>query len=184
MTTQYITIIHWERFQHYKDRNPPWIKTYTELLSSEAYLRLPGNRRAILHGLWLDYATKHGELTHDTRMISRRLSLKVTTSDLQALEAAGFIALPSTTEPNLASSVLAERLQPASASRALARGREKTQDQKQQQDQNPATAIASLDAPRANGHHNEPATIASTISNSLAAAGIAQPSAHAGGKPQ
>jgi hypothetical protein len=131
----YIVVINWERFQHYKDRSPPWIKTYTELLASDAYLRLTGNRRAILHGLWLDYATKHGELPHDTVMISRRLSLKVTTADLCALEDAGFIALPSHSRVNGASESLARRYQSASASRALARDRDREETETQDQDQ-------------------------------------------------
>jgi len=29
---QYITIKNWEKFQHYKDRNPPWIKLLVEII--------------------------------------------------------------------------------------------------------------------------------------------------------
>lgn len=28
----------WERFQHYKDRDPPWVKLYRDLLSSESWV--------------------------------------------------------------------------------------------------------------------------------------------------
>ena len=27
----WIVIPNWEKFQHYTDRNPPWVKLYTEL---------------------------------------------------------------------------------------------------------------------------------------------------------
>lgn len=36
MTT--IAIKNWERFQHYKDRDPPWIKLYRDMLTSEPWL--------------------------------------------------------------------------------------------------------------------------------------------------
>ena len=49
----WIEIPNWDRFQHYRDRDPPWIKFYTELLHDPDYLALSGDQRAILHGLWL-----------------------------------------------------------------------------------------------------------------------------------
>lgn len=36
MTT--IAVKNWERFQHYKDRDPPWIKLYRDMLTSEPWL--------------------------------------------------------------------------------------------------------------------------------------------------
>lgn len=33
-----ISIKNWERFQHYKDRDPPWIKLYRDMLTSEPWL--------------------------------------------------------------------------------------------------------------------------------------------------
>jgi hypothetical protein len=33
-----IAVITWERFQHYKDRNPPWIKLYGDMLTSEPWV--------------------------------------------------------------------------------------------------------------------------------------------------
>lgn len=36
MTT--ISVKNWERFQHYKDRDPPWIKLYRDMLTSEPWL--------------------------------------------------------------------------------------------------------------------------------------------------
>jgi hypothetical protein len=91
MSGGYIVMRNWDTFQHYKDRNPTWIKTYTELLSDDAYLELSGHRRAILHGLWLAYATARCQLSDDTRILTRRLNLKVTTLDLKSLNDAGFL---------------------------------------------------------------------------------------------
>lgn len=117
MTPRSIEIVGWDHFQHYKDRWPPWIKNYTELLANDDYLALTGHRRAILHGLWLAYAMSHGRLAHDTLSISRRLSLRVTTADLEALNHAGFIRFVAST---------------SLAPHALARGREETETEEQQ----------------------------------------------------
>lgn len=104
---RYIVIEDWRKFQHYKDRSPLWIKNYTELMHDDDYLGLTGNRRAILHGLWLEYATSRCRVADDTAVLSRRLALKVTRRDLEALNHAGFITFS-------ASKPLAERYQDAS----------------------------------------------------------------------
>jgi hypothetical protein len=36
--TRTIVVCGWEKFQHYKDRDPPWIKLYRDLLSSESWV--------------------------------------------------------------------------------------------------------------------------------------------------
>lgn len=91
----WIVIPNWhggkEGFQHYKDRDPKWIKNYTRLLSSDTYLGLSGHRRGIIHGLWLAYASSNCQLRVDTASLSRRLSLRVTMSDLVSLSDAGFL---------------------------------------------------------------------------------------------
>lgn len=33
-----ITVKNWDRFQHYKDRDPPWIKLYRDTLTTEAWV--------------------------------------------------------------------------------------------------------------------------------------------------
>jgi hypothetical protein len=33
-----ISLIGWERFQHYKDRDPPWVKLYRDLLTTESWV--------------------------------------------------------------------------------------------------------------------------------------------------
>jgi hypothetical protein len=136
----------WERFQHYKDRNPPWIKTYTELLSDEAYLQLSGHRRAILHGLWLEYARSNCRLSLDTRTLTRRLGLKVSSSDLQALHDAGFITAASHNHAALpgilASAPLAERTHPASTPLAPhARARTRSQEAEAEKTERKTSAV-------------------------------------------
>lgn len=33
-----ISVVGWDRFQHYKDRDPPWVKLYRDLLTSESWV--------------------------------------------------------------------------------------------------------------------------------------------------
>ncbi len=102
----YISVRNWRRFQHYTDRNPPWIKNYTDLLKDDAYLDLSSHRRAILHGLWLVYASVKARPRLDARSLSRRLEMKVTRADIEALISAGFIEFtdsPEIEEPKWAS---------------------------------------------------------------------------------
>lgn len=35
---EHIVVVGWERFQHYKDRDPPWVKLYRDLLTSESWV--------------------------------------------------------------------------------------------------------------------------------------------------
>jgi hypothetical protein len=88
---RWIEVRNWNRFQHYRDRVPTWIKNNLELLHDENYLALPPGTRAILHGIWLEYASARCRLPLDTRSLSARLRLRVTMRQLERLNHAGFI---------------------------------------------------------------------------------------------
>lgn len=100
--TRYIWINDWDEHQSMQKKRgvpwtPPWIKNHTRLLHSDAYLGLSGNRRAILHGLWLEFASSRCRVAVDPVSISRRLSLRVTVADLESLNDAGWITFCSGT---------------------------------------------------------------------------------------
>ena len=89
---RWIVIPSWDRFQHYGNRSPIWIKNYTRLLSSSEYLSLSVRSRGILHGIWLLYASSWGELGASPAQLGRMLGLsEVRTRDIQRLVDAGFI---------------------------------------------------------------------------------------------
>jgi hypothetical protein len=90
-SVKYLVVERWEEFQHYKNRAPLWIKNYTRLLHDDTYLGLTGHQRAVLHGIWLVYASSACRLLFDAPSIGKRLSLRVTSADLKALKKAGFI---------------------------------------------------------------------------------------------
>lgn len=94
MTEQWIVIPRWDEFQHpdtTRTGNIPWLKTFTRLLSDSSYLDLTAGERALLHGIWLEYARSRSHLRANTLSLSRRLSLNVTAKQLEALNHAGFI---------------------------------------------------------------------------------------------
>lgn len=43
----------WHEFQHYKTRNPPWVKLHRKLLNDRDFCSLPLEARALLPMLWL-----------------------------------------------------------------------------------------------------------------------------------
>lgn len=110
VSDRWIWIPHWdgpEGFQHYKGRDPIWIKNYTRLLSKSEYMDLTLPQRGLLHGIWLAYAVSSRKLPGNTLVLSRRLGCQVKQRSLQSLAEAGFIQF-------LDSNTLATRLQAAS----------------------------------------------------------------------
>lgn len=69
----YLWIKNFERFQHYKDRNPPWIKLYTALLSDPEFLKLPEAAQAQLIKLWLLAAQMGNPLPNDPRLLRGKI---------------------------------------------------------------------------------------------------------------
>jgi hypothetical protein len=115
---RYIVVEGWRDFQHYKDRGPLWIKSYTRLLDDDTYLELTGPQRALLHGLWLAYAKTHGKVPESTAWLTRYLNLRVTKGMLTSLDRAGFIR-------SVASAALAERYRDACLEKEKEKEKEK-----------------------------------------------------------
>jgi hypothetical protein len=57
-----ITIKDWDEFQHFKDRNPLWIKLYRKLLDNIEWHTLSGEEAKALVMLWLLASEKKGVL--------------------------------------------------------------------------------------------------------------------------
>lgn len=93
----WIEIPRWREFQHYKDRDPKWIKNYQRLLHNADYRRLSGHQRGVLHGLWMLYASCGRQLPLDTASITAQLGLRVSSLQLESLNHAGFILILSST---------------------------------------------------------------------------------------
>ena len=44
----YLRVRNWERYQHYRDRNPPWIKLYRDLLTSRDWVAMNDASRVLV----------------------------------------------------------------------------------------------------------------------------------------
>ena len=87
---QFLAVKNFERFQHYKDRSPPWIKLYNSLLDDWDFVQLSDAARCHIMLLWL-VASRHGNrLPYDQRYLQQATKAKGRI-DVEALLAAGFL---------------------------------------------------------------------------------------------
>ena len=89
MDEQWIVVPNWERFQHYKNRNPTWIKLYTELAHDPDWDALTLPQRGMLVTIWIEYASSRGRVSYEK--IRRIVGLSFRNATLESLNHAGFI---------------------------------------------------------------------------------------------
>lgn len=88
--TDYLRVVGWEQFQHYKDRDPIWIKLHRTVLDSYEFGRLQDASKAHLMLIWLLAGRLGNRIPNDPAWIGRRISA-TSTVDLQPLYDGGFI---------------------------------------------------------------------------------------------
>lgn len=71
----------WHAFQHYKDRDPTWIKLHKKLLDDYEFQSLPVDSRALAPMLWL-LATEHPEAVIDANPEKLAFRLRWTVSGI------------------------------------------------------------------------------------------------------
>lgn len=86
------TVKNFERFQHYKDRAPPWIKLYNELLDDYEFGCLPDASKMHLIAIWLLASRSENKIPFDPEWVGRRINAN-TTVDLDLLARSGFIVV-------------------------------------------------------------------------------------------
>lgn len=100
----------WSKFQHYRDRCPPWIKLHKDLLNDRSFIMLPTASKALAPMMWLLASeSKTGEFDASPEELGFRLRMsdKEITTGVKALIDSGFFLDANT--------MLAPRLQDASA---------------------------------------------------------------------
>ena len=73
---RYLRIRNWSEFQHYKDRDPPWIKLHRTLLADYEFSRLQDASKAHLMLIWLFASQANGRIPDDPEFLRDKLSLK------------------------------------------------------------------------------------------------------------
>lgn len=115
---KYLAVKHFDTFQHYRDRNPPWIKLYARLLTDLSFLEIPEAAQAQLVKLWILASQMGNPLPNNPRLLAGKIG---TTGKfhLAAIIASGFLIpcneFASTDASTDASTALAECSQDSSS---------------------------------------------------------------------
>ena len=84
-----IRIKNWSKFQHFKDRKPPWIKLYRDLLDDRSWYELSDSAAKLLVSLWLlasEDKNSNGELPPINEIAFRlRLDIRSIKSNISKL---------------------------------------------------------------------------------------------------
>lgn len=97
MSEPMLTVKNWDKFQHYKDRNPPWIKLYTDTFHRRDFNRLPDDSKLLAICIWTlaarEASCAKGSIPLDLDWIKMQCGLgsTVTESSLQVLISQGFL---------------------------------------------------------------------------------------------
>lgn len=87
---KYFKVVGFDKIQHYKDRNPPWIKLYTEMLTSYEFGKLADASKWHLIASMLLASRYQNKIPADEKWLSVQ-SQSSTKFSLQDLESLGFI---------------------------------------------------------------------------------------------
>lgn len=94
---KFLAVRNFDTFQHYRDRNPPWIKLYYALLDDYAFLQLTEQQQIHLVMLWLVASRHDNRIPYDEAYVRAAIRAKRKV-DLAALIASGFLVVID--EPN------------------------------------------------------------------------------------
>lgn len=102
------SVKNFEKFQHYKDRAPPWIKLYNGLLEDYEFGGLPDASKMHLIAIWLLASRSENKIPFDPKWVSNRINATEPV-DLTLLAKRGFIVVDQV-EEQAAIDMLAECL--------------------------------------------------------------------------
>lgn len=89
---KYFRIKEWEKYQHYKDRSPPWIKLHRELLTSQTWVMLDDDKKALAVACMLLAAATDNRIPLDSSYVQRVAYMK-SAPDFDALIEVDFIEI-------------------------------------------------------------------------------------------
>jgi hypothetical protein len=86
----YFGVKNLEKFQHYKDRNPPWIKLYNELLDDYEFACLQDASKLHLILIWLLASRSDNRIPFNEKWVAAKINASEPV-DLDALVSSGFL---------------------------------------------------------------------------------------------
>ena len=140
-----IAVKNWDRFQHYKDRDPPWIKLYRDALTSEVWVLGTDLSRLLQLASTLLSARYQNATPLDPKLIRRVLNLDCSDAELIAaiehLAAHEFLEIQEVATPRkqLASNVLAT---------CTSEGEKSREEQSREREERAREPTLASDAPR------------------------------------
>lgn len=91
--SEYFKVKNWEQFQHYKDRNPPWIKLHFALLASEDWVTLDDASK-LLAVVCMLIASRNGGMIPNNPAYLKRVAYLDKAPKLKPLIDCGFLEIP------------------------------------------------------------------------------------------
>ena len=87
---QYLSVPNWDKYQHYRDRSPKWIKLHQAVLDSYEFGRLQDSQKAHVMLIWLLASKLDNRIPADPKWIARKIGSSAPV-DVDALIQAGFL---------------------------------------------------------------------------------------------
>ena len=87
---EYFQVVNWDEFQHYKDRNPPWIKLHNQLLDNYDFCCLQDASKAHLLCIWMLASRTGNKIPLNSDWLKGKIG-STGNIDLDELLASGFI---------------------------------------------------------------------------------------------
>jgi hypothetical protein len=86
----YLEVKNFDQFQHYKQRNPPWIKLHSAMMDDYEFAQLPEVARFHLMGIWVLASKTGNKIPADPEWIARRINAQ-SPVDIELLVSSGFV---------------------------------------------------------------------------------------------
>jgi hypothetical protein len=86
----YLRVKNWSEFQHYKDRNPAWIKLHVAVLDDYEFCALSDVNKAHLILIWLFASKNDGRVPNDAKFLKSKIGLEKE-PNLEVLVESGFL---------------------------------------------------------------------------------------------
>lgn len=94
----YLSVKNYERFQHYRDRAPPWIKFHAAVLDDYEFGQLPDASKAHLLAIWLLASKLDNRIPNDSKWIARKINATERV-DIDTLVRSGFLLMRDASGP-------------------------------------------------------------------------------------
>lgn len=86
----YLRVVNWEKYQHYKDRTPPWIKLHAEILNDYKFACLQDASKSHLILIWVLASQLENKIPNDPRWVKNKIGATEDV-DLKSLVDKGFL---------------------------------------------------------------------------------------------